>query len=87
MLIQVVSIIGAFLVLIAFAAHQLERMDSQTVIYQLMNLSGGLILCVAAIQSRQAGLIVMEGAWVLISGYGLWKVMSDRRRPEPPEPS
>lgn len=76
---QIVSILGALLVLVAFTGHQLQRLDAQTISYQLMNLSGGFILLVAAVQSGQAGLIVMEGAWTLISGYGLWKVVAGGR--------
>jgi hypothetical protein len=38
MLMQVISILGAILVLMAFAAHQMKRLRSETVAYQVMNL-------------------------------------------------
>ena len=67
------------MVLIAYAAHQAERLPKETYAYQLLNLFGGAMLVAAAITTRQAGLILMEGAWVVISGYGLVKLIVERR--------
>jgi hypothetical protein len=78
MLMQVISIAGAVMVLIAYAAHQMERMRVETFAYQLLNLCGGAMLVAAAITTRQAGLILMEGAWVVISVYGLVKLMGKK---------
>ncbi|HUR80032.1 MAG TPA: hypothetical protein VM733_04665 [Thermoanaerobaculia bacterium] len=75
---QLISITGAILVLTAYTAHQLRRLRFRTVTYQLLNLCGGAMLCWAAISTRQAGLILMEGAWTVVSAYGLVRVM--RRR-------
>jgi len=75
MTMQVISIAGAVMVLIAYAAHQMERMPVETYTYQLLNLVGGAMLVAAAITTRQAGLILMEGAWVVISAYGLVKLV------------
>lgn len=75
MLMQVISIAGAVLVLTAYGAHQIDRLSSDTYTYQLLNLIGGATLLVAAITTKQAGLIVMEGAWTVISLGGLVKVM------------
>lgn len=74
MVMQVISIVGALLVLTAYAAHQLRRMHSQTYTYQFLNLIGGALLCWAAYSTRQAGLILMEGAWTIISAYGVWRL-------------
>ena len=63
------------MVLIAYAAHQAERLPKETYAYQLLNLFGGAMLVAAAITTRQAGLILMEGAWVVISGYGLVRLV------------
>lgn len=78
MLMQVTSVLGAVLVLGAFAAHQLERLARDTYAYQLMNLIGGASLTVAAMATKQAGLILVEGAWTLISLFGLLKLMRGR---------
>jgi predicted small integral membrane protein len=75
MFIQVVSIIGALLVLGAYAAHQARRLHAHTIAYQLMNLFGGFFLFLAALTSRQVGLMVVEGSWTVISLGGLWRVV------------
>ena len=75
MFIQVISIGGALLVLTAFTLHQIGRLAYQTYTYQSMNMIGGALLCVAAVTTGQAGLILMEGAWTVISGWGLVGVM------------
>jgi hypothetical protein len=74
MLMQAISILGAVFVLIAYGAHQLGRMHAETYTYQLLNLAGGALLVTAAWTTRQSGLILMEGAWTVISAYGAVKV-------------
>lgn len=80
MLMQVVSILGALLVLGAFAGNQLDRIQTHSYTYQLMNLFGAGALTVAALATGQAGLIIVEGSWTLISVGGLVKVMRGSRQ-------
>lgn len=72
---QLLSVFGAILILAAFAAHQLNRMDEHNVLYQILNLAGGLALCATAVASRQYGFILLEGTWALISAMGLVRVL------------
>lgn len=74
MLIQAISVVGACLVLGAYAALQMQRLTSESMLFQLMNFAGAFFLCVAALESRQLGLILIEGAWTLISAWGAWRV-------------
>ena len=67
------------MVLIAYGAHQAERLGKDTYAYQLLNLCGGALLVMAAITTRQAGLILMEGAWTVLSAYRLVKLVTQRR--------
>lgn len=78
MAMQIISIAGALMVLTAYAALQLRRMQSETYAFQLLNLFGGALLVWAAWTTRQAGLILMEGAWTVVSAYGLLRLI---RRP------
>jgi hypothetical protein len=68
---QVVQIIGAILILTAYAAAQLERLDPQSRLYLGLNLAGSAILGVLAARSAQWGFLLLEGAWALISLWGL----------------
>ena len=80
MLSQVMSMIGAVLLLSAFGGQQLKKLSEDMVSYQLMNLVGGTLLCLAAIGVRQSGLILVEGTWALISVFGLIRVLRLRRK-------
>jgi hypothetical protein len=75
---QVLAILGAVLILIAYLAHQLRRMSSETIRYQALNFVGGFFLTVTACVDRQYGFILMEGAWTVISLWGLWNVTRGR---------
>ena len=80
MLAKVLSLCGAGVVLVAYAANQMGRMDSRRLPYLLLNLVGGGILTYFAVRAGDPGLMLMEGSWVAISLGGiLWSVW--RRRP------
>ncbi len=68
---QLISLLGAAMILVAYGAQQLQKMRVTDVVYIVLNLTGSLILGVTAFRVRQTGLIVMEGAWALISAAAL----------------
>jgi hypothetical protein len=71
---QVVSLIGAAMILAAFAAQQAKRLSSDGPVYLLLNFAGSAILTYSAIQAGSWGLIALEGSWALISLASLVKV-------------
>ena len=74
---QLLQILGAVLVLAAYAAAQLRLLDARSFAYGLVNLAGSAILAVLALDGRQWGFLLLEGAWALIS---LWAVVAHLRR-------
>ena len=68
---QAISIIGAALVLLAYAGQRLKYLSPDGLVYLLMNFLGGAALFYAALATRQTGLIAIEAAWSLISLYGI----------------
>jgi hypothetical protein len=68
---QVASFIGALLILIAYAGHQLKWMDARTAAYNLLNAVGSAILAYIAFHPFQIGFVMLETAWTLISVYVL----------------
>jgi hypothetical protein len=76
---QVTSILGAVLILAAYAAHQAGWLGRDSVSYHLVNALGGIVLCAVAIDAEQIGFIVLEAAWTLISLAALVRLA--RRRP------
>ncbi|HEU4847775.1 MAG TPA: hypothetical protein VFT03_06225 [Rubrobacteraceae bacterium] len=62
------------LILLAFAANQLGRIDTSNLSYQISNLAGSTILTTVAVIEAQLGFILLEGAWALVSLWGTIKV-------------
>ena len=73
MWLQAASLVGAFLILFAYAAHQAGRMSRETPVYHITNALGGGLLLVVAVAARQIGFIVLEGVWTVISLVALFR--------------
>ncbi len=67
MLYQLLSLAGAALVLIAFIALQLGRMEREDVAFNVLNFFGSVFLAAVAIADRRAGFIVLEVSWAIFS--------------------
>jgi len=80
-LLQAVSLAGALLILVAYAAHQAGKMSRSTPVYHVTNAIGGGLLLVVAVAARQAGFIVLEGAWTVISLLALIRGLRPAGRP------
>jgi hypothetical protein len=80
LLIQAASFVGALLILIAYAGHQMGWMRSESAIYNILNAVGSGILGYIAFRPFQLGFVVMETAWVIISLWALWR---HRNRAQP----
>ncbi|APR81341.1 Hypothetical protein A7982_06688 [Minicystis rosea] len=75
---QVAQIAGAPLILVAFAAAQLGRLQTSSRLYLVLNFVGSLILAVLAGRERQWGFLLLEGSWSLVSLYGLGRALLGR---------
>ena len=64
---QVISLIGAGMILAAFAAQQAGKLGREDLAYLVLNLLGSLILTWFAIEAKSSGLIALEGSWAVIS--------------------
>lgn len=69
---QLIQIVGALLILAAFAAVQLDRMRPDSRLYLTLNLLGSVILAVLAVHAEQWGFVLLEGVWAIVSAWGLW---------------
>jgi hypothetical protein len=64
---QVVSLLGAAMILAAFGAQQAGKLGPEAPLYLALNLAGSLILTYFAVEARNLGLIALEGSWAAIS--------------------
>ncbi len=80
MIAQVVSLLGAAMILAAFAAQQAGKLGGEDRAYLALNFVGAVILTWFAVEAKNAGLIVLEGSWSVISLVSLLK----KRAASPP---
>jgi hypothetical protein len=73
---EILQILGAVLILGAFALLQFRTVSQQSYPYLLLNLIGSTLLAVVVLTSHQWGLLLLEGAWALIALWGIIMHMS-----------
>jgi hypothetical protein len=65
--VQVASFVGAMMILVAYAGHQLKWMRSESSVYNVLNAVGSGVLGWIAFRPFQLGFVVLESAWAMIS--------------------
>lgn len=70
---QLVQVVGAVLILVAFTLAQFGRMRPDSALYLWLNLVGSAILAVLAALGPNWGFLLLEGAWALVSAWSLYR--------------
>jgi hypothetical protein len=78
---QILQILGAVLILIAYLLAQLRLLNDRSLPYLLLNLAGSAVLAVLAAIGREWGFLLLEGSWAVVSLISL--IALTRTRPEP----
>jgi hypothetical protein len=68
---QLIQIVGALLILVAFGAVQFNRMSPDSRLYLTLNLIGSAILAVLALAASQWGFVLLESVWAVVSAWSL----------------
>lgn len=69
------QIVGALLILAAFAAAQFHYLDQDSRSYLVLNLVGSVILAVLAAVEFQLGFLLLETIWAIVSAYALIRAL------------
>ena len=72
---QAIQIVGALLILAAFAGVQFGRMRPDSRLYLALNLVGSAILAALAVSAQQWGFVLLEGVWAIVSAWGLARLL------------
>ncbi len=71
---QIISLLGAFLILLAYAVESLRPGQMNRWTFQILNGLGALGLLISAIVNVQYGFIVLEACWVGVSLVAMFKL-------------
>ena len=80
---EILGLLGAALILLAYAGVQLKKLDPHKHKALLLNLTGAALVLVSLYFEFNLAAALLEGAWVLIALWGLfdWWRGRSRRRP------
>jgi membrane-bound ClpP family serine protease len=76
-MLQVISVLGAMAILLAYAANQFRFIGPENLSYALLNFIGSFVLAVIAVIEVQWGFILLEGVWALVSLWGIVTILRD----------
>jgi hypothetical protein len=68
---QVISVVGALLVLAGYAALQSGALSRESRLFNAVNFFGLALLAWVAVRDRRWGFILLEGVWALLSLPGM----------------
>ena|SRR5687768_13401502 len=79
MTMQVISVVGALMVLIAYGLIQAGTWRELDAGYLTLNILGSLLLGIVAIEDRRVGFVLLEFAWAGIALVGVARAVRARR--------
>ncbi len=68
---DIIGLIGAFLVLLAYILIYVHKISTDGLSYCLLNLLGGVMILFSLIYEWNTPAVIIEVAWIAISLYGL----------------
>ncbi len=80
-MLQIVSVLGALAILLAYAANQFRLVGPMNLSYALLNFVGSLVLAVVAVIEVQWGFILLEVVWALVSLWGIITILRGSASP------
>jgi hypothetical protein len=70
---QLVQVVGALFILVAYASAQFGAMSQHSRLYLALNVIGSVILAVLALVEGLWGFLMLETFWAAVSLWGLYQ--------------
>lgn len=70
---------GVSLILLAFFLNLKKILDTDHLLYILLNTVGAALACLASILMQYLPFVILEGVWLIVSGRALWKRIQQYR--------
>ncbi len=69
----VLGILGAVIVLLAFTMNQIKKWEPDSLIYDLTNAIGGILLIIYAFSINSLPFVIINIAW---AGFSIWGLVN-----------
>lgn len=75
---EILGILGAFIVLVAFFLNQLNKVTNNSLSYDLMNVIGSLSLVIYGIYNNVIPFVLLNIVWMCVSLFDVFKYFSKK---------
>jgi hypothetical protein len=79
---DLIGSVGVAILVIAFFLNLIDKLNSRSVIYSLMNTIGAGFAATASYMIHYWPFIVLEGVWTVVSLIGLFRAMRRKSKQE-----
>ena len=76
---DILGTIGVGFIIVMYAMLQLGKISAERPAFSAFNALGAVFILVSLTYEFNLSAAMMEGVWLVVSLYGLWKALSSRR--------
>lgn len=76
---QILGFVGMLFVVGAYFLLQIEKIASNSLSYQIINLIGAILLLISLCFHFNLGSFLIEIFWIFITLFGIYKITKDKR--------
>jgi predicted membrane protein len=75
---QIIGFIGMVFVVVAYFLLQVDKLQRDSLSYQLYNLIGAILLLISLFVHFNLGSFIIEVFWIMITLYGIYKILKKK---------
>tara|TARA_B100000676_G_C17329887_1_gene460866 strand:+ start:57 stop:302 length:246 start_codon:yes stop_codon:yes gene_type:complete len=76
---DILGTIGVSFIIVMYAMLQLGKTSAERPAFSAFNALGAVFILISLTYEFNLSAVLMEGVWLMVSLYGLWKALSGRR--------